>query len=313
MMTVDENTALFRNALSVNDGFPMRFTPAQFAYFRQKSPEFAARVQCSSGVKLSFWTDAAQLQFDYCIVAWCRSTNVVDVFENGIHTGSVRLPDMQSTGCFAFQRVTSGMARIDIWLPTTCGIRVTRCVFGRWRQVSASKKRLLLLGDSILQGIECYHPSCSLGNWLLCREDCEGVNQSVGGACFDTDALDMLSFQPDHIWVALGANDAFGDTAYQQQIPLWFVKLRDMYRHVGITAITPIWSRRTETDAALAARFQEVAALICEQGSKHGVRVVNGWGLVPHHPHFYQEDGIHPNDLGFLQYALHLSEAIPDA
>jgi hypothetical protein len=38
--------------------------------------------------------------------------------------------------------------------------------------------------------------------------------------------------------------------------------------------------------------------------------LIRGWDLVPHHPEFYADAYLHPNDLGFAAYAEHLSQEI---
>ena len=64
---------------------------------------------------------------------------------------------------------------------------------------------------------------------------------------------------------------------------------------------------RLKTDSALAGRFDAVRTLIKTEATKNNVRVIDGDPLVPHTPKFFNEDGVHPNDLGFLQYALQLT------
>lgn len=170
---------------------------------------------------------------------------------------------------------------------------------------------MLLLGDSIWQGICTYHPSCSIANLLAHKMDAQIVNQSVGGARFVPELLEKLDFEPDNILVALGANDAFaGDGAYEQTIPAYFTRLQELYPDTPITAITPIFCIALKTDKALTERFETVRALIKVEGEKHGVRVIDGDPLVPHTAKFFNEDGTHPNDLGFMQYALNLSSLL---
>ena len=199
------------------------------------------------------------------------------------------------------------MAEIEIMLPNTCGLRITEADFGSWQPAPRKKKKLLILGDSILQGINTYHPSCALGNLLARRLDAEIVNQSVGGARFVPGLLEMLDFDPDSILVALGANDAFSsDDAHERTIPEYFARLRELYPDKPIVAVTPVFCMRLKTDKALADRFDVVRELIKVEAGKNGVRVIDGDPLVPHTAKFFNEDGVHPNDLGFMQYALNL-------
>lgn len=299
---------LFHNVLAVQDGYPCRLTERQRAWYCAQSREFADRANCTAGVSLRFLTDATVLRFSYEVISYCRSRNVCDLFENGVHTASVRLADMQSRGEAVFTRETVGEAEIEIMLPNTCGLRIKEICFGEWKPASKPEKKLLILGDSILQGINTYHPSCTLGNLLAHGLDVEIVNQSVGGARFVPELLEELDFDPHSILVALGANDAFsGDLAYEQTIPAYFKRLKELYPDKPITAVTPVFCMKLKTDAALAKRFDAVRALIKTEAEKNGVRVIDGDPLVPHTAKFFNEDGTHPNDLGFMQYALNLT------
>ena len=299
---------LFANALYVQDGYPCRLTERQREWYCAQSREFSDRANCTAGISLRFITDAPVLRFSYEVISYCRSRNVCDLFEDGVHTSSVRLADMQSRGEAVFVRETQGQAEIEIMLPNTCGLRITEIDFGSWQALPQQEKKLLILGDSILQGINTYHPSCALGNLLAYRMNAEVVNQSVGGARFVPELLEKLDFDPDSILVALGANDAFsGDDAYEQTIPAYFKRLRELYPDKPIAAVTPVFCMKLKTDAAIADRFDAVHALIKTEAEKNGVRVIDGNPLVPHTAKFFNEDGTHPNDLGFMQYALHLT------
>lgn len=302
---------LFHNALSVKEGYPMRLTETQLDRYSLLSPEFAARAKCTAGVKLSFYTEAKRLSFDYEVVSWCRSTNIVDVFEDGILTGHVRLADMQSHGKVSILRNINGEKRIDLYLPNTCGLRITGCDFGKYRPVHSVGEKILLLGDSILQGINSYHPSGTLSGLLLACSGVEGINQSVGGGYYDPVFLEDTGFLPDRIIIAMGANDADDQSeAYTERIPAWYGKLRELYPQTPAVTVTPIWGLRHTTDPDYFERVKKVAACISENACKHDVRVIDGNGMVPHHMNFFNEDGCHPNDLGFAHYALNFEKAI---
>lgn len=298
---------LFSHVLDVKDGYPCRLTESQRTWYCAQSREFADRANCTVGVSLRFVTDAPVLRFAYEVISYCRSRNVCDLFENGVHTASVRLADMQSKGQAAFVRETKGSTEIEIVLPNTCGLRIKEIDFGSWIPAPPRERKLLLLGDSILQGICTYHPSCALGNLLARRQNAEAINQSVGGARFVPELLEALDCKPDSIFVALGANDAFsGDTAYKETIPAYFARLRKLYPDLPVTAVTPVFCMHLKHDEALARRFEAVRELIRTEGERNCVRVIDGDPLVPHTAKFFNEDGTHPNDLGFMQYMLNL-------
>ena len=300
------DNSLFWNVLEVDGGYPCRFTPAQLAFYQKLSPAFRDRAVCTAGAKLVFATDSSVLRFSYHVESFCRSCNVVDFYENGVHTGSVRLADMQYEGTVVFQREISGMAKIEIWLPNTCGLKILSVDFGKWEAVPRKTRRLLILGDSIMQGICSYFPTCSVSN-LLCRElDMEIINQSVGGAGFYPEALAQVP--ATDILVALGINDVFcaeSDEAIQSRIHSWFQKLFSLYPTQRITCVTPIWTHLLRNEREIA-RLQLVNQTIAEAVRGKPVRYIDGSGLVSHVEKFYNEDGTHPNDLGFAMYAMSL-------
>lgn len=285
----------------------MRLTESQLCGYTSMSPEFEARAKCTAGVRLCMITDARQLTFQYEILSWCRSTNVVDLLENGNLTASVRLADMQSHGAVTLTRCTSGESRVDILLPNTCGIRITDADFGDCRPAPSPKHRLLLLGDSILQGIATYHPYNTLSNQMLLGEDTEGINQSVGGAYFLPERLEKLDYTPDRILVAMGANDAWNPReTYREHIPAWFDKLHEIYPDIPAYVVTPVWGTKHDTDQEYREKVYEVSDLIRRSAAVTNAKVIDGLKLVPHHKDFFNEDGCHPNDLGYSHYALNL-------
>lgn len=297
---------LFWNVLAEKDGYPCRLLDGQREWYQNLDPAFRDRALCTSGARLVFLSEVPILRLSYEAVSFCRSCNVVDFYENGVHTGSVRLPDMQYQGNVVFERKTKGRAKIEIWLPNTCGLRITGFDFGDCQEVPKPNTRLLLLGDSIMQGICSYYPTCSVSN-LICRElKVEMINQSVGGAGFFPEALEQIP--ADRVLVALGINDVFsGDSleAVEYRVMGYFSRLRTMYPKQSISCITPIWTVRLE-DPEKWNRFSRAEEIIRREAKQQSVRIIEGMPMVPHVRKFYNEDGIHPNDLGFAVYAMSL-------
>lgn len=308
-MAVD--ASLFHNCLSVQDGYPHRFAAKQLAFYRSMGPDFTARAECTAGIRLAFRTKAQKLQFEFQAPAFCRSRNVVDVYEDGQLVDSVRLADMQTHGVFCYERASAKEARLDLWLPNTCGLQILDVDFGDYAPVAPGKHKRLLLGDSIFQGICSYSPSCSIGNQWMLGEEVEAVNQSVGGARFFPEVLETLSFTPDEIIVALGINDVYAaDDNYAKTIPDYFAKLRALWPSAPCLAITPIRTMRLLTDTVLQKKYRAVRETILDACSANGIETVIGDQLVPCLSRFFNEDGVHPNDLGFMVYALNLSKQL---
>ncbi len=300
-----EHSKLKQGALAVKDGYPARLTQNQRNWYHAISKEFADRADCTAGASLAFMTDARRFSLSYEVISYCRSTNVIDVLENGVHTTSVRLPDMQSRETVWIQRQTEGYAKVELILPNTCGLRI--CALGIGDPVPAPPKprKLLCIGDSILQGIHSYHPTSSLANILALELDAQLLNQSVGGAGFRPELLEEMDYAPDWVFVAMGINDARAaeDDPVAPRARDWFEKLRKLYPHAPMAAVTPIWNTRFPNEAGYEEKAEYIRRCIRQECEKWNIQVIEGDPLVPHVPRCFNEDGLHPNDLGFQCYA----------
>ena len=300
---------LFHGVLTVEDGYPCRLTPCVRSFFAEKSKEFADRSGCTAGVHIRFRSAAQKLHALFRAECFCRSQNVVDIYENGIQTGSVRLADMQSHAEMNFISPGTGFREFDLWLPNTCGLRLVDFDFGEYEAIPKNQKKLLLLGDSILQGICSYHPSNALANQISISWGADCVNQSVGGASYMPETLEPVDFPPDHILVALGANDSYElREVWEKKIPVYYGKLRELNPHTPVITITPIWNARLKWDENYKENIHAVRECIQVQAAKYSISMIDGLSLVPHSERFFNEDGCHPNDMGFLRYSLSLMQ-----
>ena len=300
-----ELSKFIQGALEVKDGYPIRLTPAQSNWYHAASKEFADRADCTAGTSLVFMTNSQRFSLSYEIISYCRSTNVIDVLENGVHTASVRLPDMQSWETVWIQRETTGYAKIELVLPNTCGMRIRELGLDDPQPAPAKPRKLLCIGDSILQGIHSYHPTSSLANLLALELDAQLLNQSVGGAGFRPEQLEPMNYAPDWIFVALGINDsrAPADDPVAPRARDWFAKLRQLYPTTPIAAVTPIWNTRFPNEPGYTEKAEYVRQCIRQECEKQNIQIIEGDPLVPHVRNFFNEDGLHPNDLGFQCYA----------
>jgi len=228
------------------------------------------------------------------------------------HQAIKRFPSAQwkaflNSALSSTERKLTGEAKIDIWLPNTCGIRITDFDFAQYSLIEKPEQKHLILGDSIFQGISSYFPSCSVSNVLARNWDGDVINQSVGGAELRPEALEPLPVAVGHILVAGGINNAYSDDfdAMMNAIPPYFEKLRSIFPHAEISAVTPIWNTRMREEQSQR-KVQLSSEIIRRECAKWDIRCIEGISLVPHHEAFFNEDGIHPNDLGFLSYSMNL-------
>ncbi len=285
-----------------------------FLRFEGEAREYYSEVgRSTAGILLDFVTDSDRIAFNYrCIKRVDRSHSFFDIYENGVligHSGKCfDEGEKEFSGRFE-SLLSSGEKRIMIYFPNLAEGRISELDLSEvaYAKRSEKKKSLLMMGDSITHGYDAYYPSLSYANTVARELDCETVNQAVGGEMFTVRCLPSVSsLQPDYITVAYGTNDwSWSHKTLEEcreNAVEYFKKLRGLYPESEIFYISPLYradnSRITEVgDLAGAVRcFSAVAESL-------GCSVINGEGLIPHHKGMFEDGYLHPNDLGFTQYA----------
>jgi hypothetical protein len=114
---------------------------------------------------------------------------------------------------------------------------------------------------------------------------------------------------PDYITVAYGTNDwshrPYDDV--KESCRAFYKKLSELYPNSKIFAITPIWRashmRKTEFGAPTY-KVDDMIREVC--ADLPNVTVITGWKFTPAHSDFYEDQTLHPNDLGFGIYTQNL-------
>ena len=74
--------------------------------------------------------------------------------------------------------------------------------------------------------------------------------------------------------------------------------------------IMPIWRKDQDREAATMT-FEEARQIVREVGECFpGVTVIDGLNFVPHDSAYYEDERVHPNDIGFLCYGEALGKAL---
>lgn len=174
-------------------------------------------------------------------------------------------------------------------------------------------EKFLFLGDSITQGYYGTRPGSSFA-WSVSRFfNADMIVQGVAAASFRPEVFEAPEgFDPDRVFVAFGAND-FGWGHPPERVRAFAAgyldKVKAAYGHKKVYCILPIWrddGRYHENEA----NYAQCVAAIREEEEARGFTVIDGMELVPHAPDFYNEDLLHPNDLGFSFYAQNLIRRI---
>lgn len=300
---------VFKHCISVektSDGyFPLRFSEQRLKDY--ENYPVIPYSRCTAGVTMEFSTDAEMISFDYELNKsfWDPT---FDVYENGEYAATVEC-GQRIWGRFEYTKKAEGRVDIIITLPNAAETGILNPQLGSFTtDVTGDKAKVLILGDSISQGL---YGTGSSKNWvfLLSQElGFDYLNLSVGGETFRKSALNRdIPFQPDHIIVALGTNDLFY-TRYlnvmEQEADRYLELLDELYPDVPVTIITPFWMRNLNSAANqnLRTLFLAYTQSLKELGKKYGYEVIEGTELIPNNAAYYADD-VHPNEYGFAALA----------
>ena len=309
---------IFRNCLSVQTltgqmFCPVRFTDIQLEFYRKRDDFLYARALCTSGITMDFTTDQRTLSFHYDTHSFVRSHNTFDIYEEGELVQTVPVSVDHPSGTVEYKRRCENPSRVTIYLPAMACACISDLNIGSYVPVSPSNIRLLFFGDSITQGIECQHASMAYPSILGRRLSAETLNQGVGGFYFDQNSLDeKTSFNPDTVFIAYGTNDfrIFHDVnVIEEHAKTYFSSILKLYPKSRIVVIPPIWRAdlSSEPERKL---FQKTCSAIVQLAYAFGFVAVDGQALVDHEEELFTDGYLHPNDLGFGQYAERLCNFI---
>ena len=314
-MSEHEFDVLFRGVVGVRheDGFflPLRFTEKQ--YLRYLDIPRCPYPYATAGVELDFYTDADSISFRYSTKEiwnwWEKGDPSFDLYENGEFAAFYPISSEGGTVTYRC-RSAAAKKRITVYFPGNAAVAVAPISIGTAVPTPERKRKFLILGDSISQGLMGNSASFSYTQQVKRFFDADMLNASVGGDCFDVTALDPDNgFIPTDVIVALGTNDTFFLKDHAIIVPnmkAYLELVKTLYADAEITVISPPWLTDGETTSK--EQYQSILRFseeIYEKATSLGFRYVDGGAMVPHDARFFS-DTAHPNDLGFSQYALHL-------
>lgn len=309
---------LFRGCLSVRkeDGWyrPVRFTDRQIESYAIE-PGLEIRCLSPAGCKLSFYSSATQLEFDYRIESRARDWAVFDVWKDNVLCDSISVSE--DTGHVVIKLDGNPERHIEVYLPHLVRLLISNIVADAELIPADDKNKLwLCLGDSITQGMDSHYPSCSYPTLVGMQLDYDVLNMGVGGGMFDESNLDYIGREPEMITVALGCNDwgkvADAD-ALRKNVAAYLKRLTTLYACRNVYGILPIW-RSDEAMLRSGLTFAQARAIIQEEYEKYSfIKIIDGMKLVPKLTRYFADPGdikVHPNEEGFLFYSINLARAL---
>ncbi len=267
------------------------------------------RSLSSSGMMLDFWTDSTTFAFDYqTFIASNRRFFYFDIYVNGellFHEGK---EDVSIDEGHISVSMNEGKKRVTVYLPCLFGTRIKNVEIDNGAQfIPVEKsKNILFFGDSITQGYSAKFTSLTYTNAITRFYDANCLNQAIGGNIFNEDDLDEdLSFQAGMVFVAFGTNDWKQGVDVSTNAERYFEKLNRIYPNVPINVILPIWRGDTvELEKTTPLCFMEVREIIREKAEVYSnVKVIESIDFLPHCEGVFEDQRLHPNDIGFVMYA----------
>ncbi len=309
---------LFNNCVSVKEEngwyFPTRFTEKQSAQYKKRDFLYIRSVATSS-VCLAFTSSAKTIEIEYEIGAKARDWACFDVVVNElIYSYQILTEDK---GVVKLELSGNPNAITRIYLPhlVETKIKAPKSDAPLIPINSENKKFYLALGDSITQGMVAVHPSFAYPVSVARFFDYDMLNCGVGSIKFTADELDHCGKEPDLITIALGCND-WNSVPVQEICDVatkYLEKLFSIYKTKNVYGILPIW-RSDDMEVNNGSTFIEFREEIKKAYEKFDfVKIIDGYELVPHDKKYFndpREEQCHPNEAGFLHYALRLIEKL---
>ena len=278
-----------------------RFTEEQNAVYDKLTNDFRKKADGTASVMLDFYTDSQTLSFSYTTESKAGpliNYAFIDIWVDGMiiaHVGDYHNTVRSGEACIT---LPEGEKRVTVYMPSMFATTLWDITLedGASLRPAEKKYKVLVLGDSITHGYEGHFPSLNYANTIIREFGLDAVNQAIGGEVFRADILGTKAlFSPDFITVALGTNDWGGHPDADE----YFKKLVELYPDTKIFYISPIW--RTSANDAFYASVEKYEAI----AKSYGAEIIHGLDLLHHMPEMFT-DGLHPNDLGYTQYAKNL-------
>ena len=266
----------------------------------------------SASVLLDFYTDATKISIDYRISRVGRAFGFFDLYEEDTLTYHFGKEVSEEEGFYLghFEApLSSGEKRVRLYMPNLFETNIINLELNDGASLRASEhgKSLLMMGDSITHGYDALFPSLSYANIVAREFNFEMINQAIGGEMFKTVSLPEVStLTPDYITVAYGTNDwSWSEKTLEQCVEnahAYFKKLRGLYPTSRVFYISPLYRGDEGRITTLGDFFGAVEAFAAV-AREYGAEVICGRELIPHSSLMFDDKYLHPNDLGFTQYA----------
>ena len=301
-LDLSNNIAFFRGAVA-----PFVRMNQELLDFYRATESWTIRAKCATGVLAVFETDSAALQINVEFGEPARPIFTTDVEVNG------KVTTFDGAGTHSMQ-LPAGSKVVTVHLPHLAVLTRFEIEVDDNARVAAiedNRPKLLICGDSILQGMTCSSPSRASAAITARELNMQLHNTSVGGAKMEfapVAATLQLGGKDDTIVVGFGANDT------AQKVDLDYFRsstgkilaaLNDFPGKSLIIAPIP-------TTNEFGPLLPTYSNIIREEHAKFPrVKLLDGYSFYPCQAELFV-DGLHPNDEGMKIYAAGLLKALKE-
>ena len=275
------------------------------------------RAKAAAGIRFDFHTDA-----DSFTLSLPRG-HKVDVWFNDVLCHQLLFDDLKKEGKEPTVTVPIrgplgekyDECRVTLWLSAhwICEVAYLALDGATFVRPHEYKHKLLFLGDSIAHGWNGVNDSMGYTSRIARFFDADCVLAAVGGGIFAPTTIEDNGFNPDAILIAYGTNDFTGRPSFEslcQNCDEYLDKIKAIYPGRPVFVVTPTF--RKDNQPRNAGGFAEVRQAITERAEARGFYVIDGGKILPPSDLYFAGDGVHPNDLGFAEMALHVIPAMKD-
>lgn len=255
------------------------------------------RIQAPAGVRILFETDSRMVKLPHTFGRTAREIFAFSAFLDGAPASFTA-----ENGVFAMT-LPPGRHTVEILVP-----HLVECYFGDLEiddqaeltpAEPAEGKRLLFVGDSIMQGMTTTSPAKTYADQLTRAGKMDFYNLGIGGMTADPRwaALIAGEYEYSQVIFSLGVNDFVSGKSFAD----YRRDMTDFLSHFAgksmvILSMTPFSSSpQTNAFGETADQFRACVRELAE--SRPDTLFIDGTSLLPDDPQFYV-DGLHPNDAG---------------
>lgn len=283
------------------------------AYKNNKDENIALKTTSASNIRFSFITNSETLKFK-CKFSKSSSRKFAyfDLYENNNLKGHKGSEDYSDNFIDYEFSLSDGEKHIELYFPWSVGVNIKDIVLDDNSYIKPVNRNgnILFYGDSITQGYDAHYPSLSYSNQVSRFLNMDSVNKGIGGEIFFPELLDCASDNEyDKVFIAYGTND-WNSCEYDEFInnfKSFINKANKIYCNSSIYVISPIWRVDENNEVKMKIKNYEIHNImenICKDYKN--ITLINGRDLTPHYFSFFEDEYLHPNDLGFSIYANNL-------